>query len=76
VTAAASFGPITLTAALCVGSFILDIWIFSLLVRSTWSAHLSRRIGRANRLRRVTNLRAISPADIRHGGLADGLKSL
>jgi len=64
----ADSGPTTLTLAAFAASFILDIWIFSLLVRSTWSAHLSRRIGRARARALGMRARCIAPGDTLIGG--------
>ena len=72
----ASFGPTTLMLAAFAGSFILDIWIFSLLVRSTWSAHLSRRIGRARARALGMRARFIAPAGILTGGSVVALRGL
>ena len=73
---AASSGPTTLMGVIFGASFILDIAIFSLLALRIWSAHSSRRIGRARAHALGMNSRYTRPADIQTGGWDEGFQDL
>lgn len=69
---AAGFGLTTLTLGLFAASVILGTWISLLLVRRTWSAHLSRRIGAARARALGMRARFIAQGGTLIGGLASG----